>query len=419
MKKFTKFFCAAALCLAGAMSANAQDTVIDLTADMFYEWDGAGPDASPISPASIATVTLGELPGGAVVAGPSNGTVPYSIYADLTGYSKILFEGSSGLTLRVLMNREEGAGEGGNYTEKTPQIGTDGTVEFDLTEFPYVHLNVIKTGWGGGGTVTAIKLVKPSDPLEVPKEALKKVIALAKMHSPVAKTADSFAALTEAIEAAEAALNAADATEESLAAAKDELNAAIEGLKLEEGYSNLTKENYNNAYACTPVLFESTGLPYGDGSVLMENYADLSEYDELIVTVAAGTPRFCFNRSTPAGQDNEDESLSELIDMPKFPWSEKYQDKDESGKVFTIKTGELAKDKGFAHLNCIKGFGGGNVTVTGMYLYKDKDEDDNTTSIKSVNTTKSDNVYYDLQGRRVANPANGLYIVNGKKVVVK
>ena len=28
-------------------------------------------------------------------------------------------------------------------------------------------------------------------------------------------------------------------------------------------------------------------------------------------------------------------------------------------------------------------------------------------------------IYYDLQGRRVLNPTNGVYIVNGKKVVVK
>ena len=30
-----------------------------------------------------------------------------------------------------------------------------------------------------------------------------------------------------------------------------------------------------------------------------------------------------------------------------------------------------------------------------------------------------DNVVYDLQGRRVSQPTKGLYIVNGKKVVIK
>lgn len=39
--------------------------------------------------------------------------------------------------------------------------------------------------------------------------------------------------------------------------------------------------------------------------------------------------------------------------------------------------------------------------------------------IETVSTTASDQNVYDLQGRRVAQPQKGLYIVNGKKVVVK
>ena len=36
-----------------------------------------------------------------------------------------------------------------------------------------------------------------------------------------------------------------------------------------------------------------------------------------------------------------------------------------------------------------------------------------------MNSEKVDGVVYDLQGRRVAQPTKGLYIVNGKKVVIK
>jgi len=47
--------------------------------------------------------------------------------------------------------------------------------------------------------------------------------------------------------------------------------------------------------------------------------------------------------------------------------------------------------------------------------------DGNTTGIDAtlVNSEKVNSVVYDLQGRRVAQPAKGLYIVNGKKVVIK
>ncbi|MBR5892570.1 MAG: leucine-rich repeat domain-containing protein [Bacteroidaceae bacterium] len=42
-----------------------------------------------------------------------------------------------------------------------------------------------------------------------------------------------------------------------------------------------------------------------------------------------------------------------------------------------------------------------------------------TTAIDPVVTEVNDNIYYDLSGRRVENPTQGIYIVNGKKVLVK
>lgn len=44
---------------------------------------------------------------------------------------------------------------------------------------------------------------------------------------------------------------------------------------------------------------------------------------------------------------------------------------------------------------------------------------DETVGIATVNTAKQQDVYYNLQGVRVAQPTKGLYIINGKKVVVK
>ena len=42
-----------------------------------------------------------------------------------------------------------------------------------------------------------------------------------------------------------------------------------------------------------------------------------------------------------------------------------------------------------------------------------------TTAIDPIVTECEENVYYDLSGRRVENPTQGIYIVNGKKVLVK
>lgn len=45
--------------------------------------------------------------------------------------------------------------------------------------------------------------------------------------------------------------------------------------------------------------------------------------------------------------------------------------------------------------------------------------DDSVTGIQNIKTGKEDNVYYDLSGHRVLYPTKGLYIVNGKKVIIK
>ena len=45
--------------------------------------------------------------------------------------------------------------------------------------------------------------------------------------------------------------------------------------------------------------------------------------------------------------------------------------------------------------------------------------DDEATAISSIEAAKADNGYYNLSGQRVENPTKGLYIVNGKKVIIK
>jgi hypothetical protein len=54
------------------------------------------------------------------------------------------------------------------------------------------------------------------------------------------------------------------------------------------------------------------------------------------------------------------------------------------------------------------------------FLTLDFDEESETTAIENVNReTITNNQCFDLQGRKVAQPTKGLYIVNGKKVVIK
>lgn len=363
------------------------EEIVALTADMFYTWDGYGADASKLSPAQVEFYigNGSEIGAGGMVCGTS--TVDHLTYADVTGYSKMIIEGTPGMALRVLMNRQ---GEGGALTENNPTIGEDGTVELNLTDLEYVHINAIKVNWGSAaGQITSIKLVKPSDALAIPKEALKNAIENAKLYNAVAKTEESFAKLQTAIANGETALAAGDATEESLVAAKNAIEEAIAGLTLQEGYSNLTKEMFMEyasfdepgegkaAYGAYS-LFEGTGLPYGDGNVNYLSWADLTAYDKLIITTVGETkPRLCLNRLTPDGQQAETKEDSKMLDINPnndVTWSnDAYQTID--GNVYTIDLKKIVEDYTFARLHCIKKQGWGpDVFVTGMYLYSAAEE---------------------------------------------
>lgn len=155
----------------------------------------------------------------------------------------------------------------------------------------------------------------------------------------------------------------------------DDYNAIVTGLSTEgtmlttdmlkeaNGYG-ATSTQGNTATNCAYVLNNSTGQPYGDAGVI--NYADLSAYAKLVVTVTEGTPRFLFNRDVADGQWNEDESQSHLIDNTRGGWSAKYFTQE--GNVYTVNLQKMMADKGYVHLHAIKSTGG-NVTVESMVLY--------------------------------------------------
>ena len=118
---------------------------------------------------------------------------------------------------------------------------------------------------------------------------------------------------------------------------------------------------------CLYVLNESTGQPYGDPSVI--NYADLSLYSKLYVTVTEGTPRFLFNRTVDEGQYNANEAESNLLEYPKGGWTDRFFTVD--GQTYIVDLKKMTKEKGFAHLHAIKGANWANVTITSMELERE------------------------------------------------
>ncbi len=149
-------------------------------------------------------------------------------------------------------------------------------------------------------------------------------------------------------------------------------------------------------------------LVYGNGSVQYLQFADLTGFDSLMIV---GTPgmqlRVLLNR-LEVGNGGGDGNGGALVEVnPTI---------GEDGIVFVDLTGYE-----YAHLNSIKtGWGSATGTISQMGMLKGAFDPSVVVGIQEMKAVRTmAGAIFDLQGRRVAQPARGLYIIEGKKVLFK
>ncbi len=167
--------------------------------------------------------------------------------------------------------------------------------------------------------------------------------------------------------------------------------------------------------------FEGTGItPY-----VIKTNADATKVSLVAKTsVAAGEPVLLYadggaTKSVPVAATATADADNLLVAGTGA--KVKYSDTDQNYILWTNGDGVT----GFYRANSTDG---NTVAVGKAYLHISSgsgarffslDLDGETTAINSVNVNVNENGCFDLQGRRVAQPTKGLYIVNGKKVVIK
>ena len=83
-------------------------------------------------------------------------------------------------------------------------------------------------------------------------------------------------------------------------------------------------------------------------------------------------------------------------------------------KTATTNEGKTRNDS-FVHINALKVNSGSNANVTAAYLVPSAE----TLDVATVRRTVGDGKFYNLKGQLVDRPSKGVYILNGKKVVVR
>lgn len=345
----------------------------NLTLDMYKTWE-VKDDKIVEKEAGPGTIRLFEaLSSGDVPYGNMYGSGNWENFAELSNYSKLYITGTAGERIRGYFNKSP---EGTGIIDLTKEFDENGVAEFDFVSSPfnaadYIHLIFLKCPDANSG-ITSLLLYDG-------KHELKDAVTKASWQNSFAKTDESFAALGTAITSANAVINNRTASDENITTAKNNLNNALNNLQLLDGYTNLTTAMFKTWDSATQPttssiaypyysINQSTGQPYGDGNVSYLLYADLSEYNSMFILAPSGTPRVLMNRENN-GNYNATEEKSKMIEFPKTgEWTDRYY--SVNGTKFTYDLAKIASDKSFAHLNAIKGYNYGKVTVTDMLLYR-------------------------------------------------
>ena len=156
------------------------------------------------------------------------------------------------------------------------------------------------------------------------------------------------------------------------------------------------------------------GTVAGFSSVSYKLFADVSLYDKLVLRGTGSGLRILANRLTDHGP------YKQII--VSFNSSDPYWDTALQAVVLpladlkTAPTNEgRARNDSFVHINAMKVNSGSNANVTAAYLVPSAE----TLDVASVRSKSADGKFYNLSGQQVDRPSKGIYIVNGRKVVVR
>lgn len=159
------------------------------------------------------------------------------------------------------------------------------------------------------------------------------------------------------------------------------------------------------------------GVVMMSASVAYNQFADLTPYDTLVLRGVGDNLRIIANRLIDHGPYKQIiVSFNENDAYWNDQWGAIFLPLADVAKALTNEGNERVDD--FVHVNALKvAFGGGTTNLRNAYLIPAIPVD--KVPVVMEERVAGDGIYYNLLGQPVARPTKGIYIRNGKKVVVK
>ena len=294
---------------------------------------------------------------------------------------------------------------------------TDSNLGKGTALFQTIAFNLATLKTGNNVYIDDIQLiVKRADPLAAAKSDLESAIAKGNGASEFQKTEESLTALAAAVTDGEATLADDAATKADLEAAAEAIDKAFAGLAYVKGYTPLTADMYKDytdaanpvATKCLYKIYESVDCTYGDGQAPAAKYADVSDFDELILVCGDNTaPRIILN--SDKGEEAIDITVGSETPSPYLITL------DDPQYGYVIDLAAIVKDQGYAHLNAIRKPGNdAGITAVDMVLGKGT-----ATSITEAKVAKVAKAIFNVAGQQIKSLQKGLNIVDGKKIFIK
>ena len=152
------------------------------------------------------------------------------------------------------------------------------------------------------------------------------------------------------------------------------------------------------------------------GNVSHNQYADLTPYDTLVLRGTGSGLRVIANRLVDHGPYKQIViSFNENNPYWNAEWQAIFLPLADLSKTLTNEGVEREDD--FVHVNALKvEYGGGGVNLRNAYLVPSAAQ-----GVDPIRTElrPNDGIYYNLMGQPVIKPTKGIYIRNGRKVVIK
>jgi hypothetical protein len=156
------------------------------------------------------------------------------------------------------------------------------------------------------------------------------------------------------------------------------------------------------------------GVVAGFSSVGYNLFADVSQYDKLVIRGTGNRLRILANRLVDHGEykqivvslNSRDPYWDDVMQAVVLPLDD--------FKTIPTNTGSPSQET-FVHINALKVENGNTVNISGLWLVPSPVP----SAVGRISTSVSDGLYYNLNGQVVTHPTKGVYIHNGKKVIIK